>query len=88
MAVDTNTLFAFLIGIILLYIVGRLLVFPIKILWKLILNGVIGGAVLWVINVFGGAVGIHVGINVVTALAAGFLGIPGVILLVILQYMT
>ncbi len=86
-AMDTNTLLAFLFAIVLLYIVGRVLFVPLKFLGKLLLNAVIGGAVLWVLNIFGGAIGIHVGINVVTALIVGFLGIPGVLLLVILQFL-
>ncbi len=87
MAMDSNTLLAFLFAIILLYIVGRVLFVPIKFLGRLLMNAVIGGAVLWGLNIFGGAIGIHIGINVVTALIVGFLGIPGVLLLVILQYL-
>jgi inhibitor of the pro-sigma K processing machinery len=48
---------------------------------------VIGGLALWLLNIFGGAIGINIGINVVTALVAGILGVPGVILLIILIYL-
>lgn len=87
MGLDTNTMLAYLFAIILLYIVGKVLFIPIKFLAKLVLNAVIGGIILWVLNVFGGTIGIHIGINVVTALIAGLLGIPGVVLLIILQYL-
>jgi inhibitor of the pro-sigma K processing machinery len=52
----------------------------------MVINGVIGAIVLFIINIFGGLVGITIGINPVTALTAGLLGIPGIILLLFLQY--
>jgi len=87
MTIDTNMLVAYLFGIILLYIFGKVLFVPIKFLGKIVLNAIIGGGVLWILNILGGAIGIHVGINVITALAVGLLGIPGVIMLIILQYL-
>ncbi|MGE5472876.1 MAG: pro-sigmaK processing inhibitor BofA family protein [Ignavibacteriales bacterium] len=87
MGVGVNTLFAYLFGLIILYVIGRVLIFPVKILIKLIVNGVLGGAILWLLNIFGSSFGINIGINVVTALIAGLLGIPGVILLLILNYL-
>lgn len=86
MGIDSNTLLAFLFGIIILYIVGKVLFVPIKFLLRLVLNAIVGGAALWVLNIFGGAIGIHIGVNIVTAIVVGLLGIPGVILLIILQY--
>ena len=86
MGFDANTLMAYLFGIILLYICIKVLFVPLKYMGKLIINAVVGGAALWVLNVFGGVLGIQIGINIVTALAVGLLGIPGVLLLLVLQY--
>lgn len=86
MGIDTNTLLAYLFGIILLYILVKVLFIPLKYLGKLMINAVVGGAALWALNVFGGVVGIQIGINIVTALVVGLLGIPGVLLLLVLQY--
>ena len=61
-------------------------VLPIKIIVKLVINGIIGAAALFAINVFSGLTGLSIGINPITALIAGFLGIPGIILLLFLQY--
>ncbi|TAH59535.1 MAG: pro-sigmaK processing inhibitor BofA, partial [Gottschalkiaceae bacterium] len=69
-----------------LYFLGWLLIIPIKYLLKLIINGITGGILLLLVNLLGGFVGISVAINPVTALIAGFLGVPGVILLIVLQY--
>ncbi|NLV76935.1 MAG: pro-sigmaK processing inhibitor BofA [Tissierellia bacterium] len=80
-----GTLLSFIFGLFLLYIVGMLLVIPIKIIVKLIANGVIGGLLLLLFNFIGGFLGLSLVINPITALTVGFLGIPGVILLLILQ---
>jgi len=87
MGVETNTLLAYLFGLIVLYVIGKILIIPLKFLTKLLINAVLGGIVLWLLNVCGGAIGINIGINVITAMVAGVLGIPGVILLVILNYL-
>ena len=76
---------AFIFGLFLLYIIGMLLVIPIKIIFKLIGNGIIGGILLLIFNLIGGIFGLAVVINPLTAIIAGVLGIPGVILLLIIQ---
>ena len=81
-----GTLLAFIFGLFLLYIIGLLLVVPIKIIGKLIINGILGGILLLIFNLIGGIIGLNLVINPVTAIVAGFLGIPGVILLLILQW--
>lgn len=80
-----STIISFIIGLVLLYIVGLLLVIPIKILIKLLINGLIGGVLLFVFNLIGGIFGLFILINPLNAIIVGFLGVPGVILLLILQ---
>lgn len=75
----------FLIGIVLLVILVKLLAWPLKILWKLIINGVLGAVLLVLVNLVGGSFGLTIGVNAVTALIAGFFGVPGVIFLIIFQ---
>ncbi|MCD3217991.1 pro-sigmaK processing inhibitor BofA [Clostridium botulinum C] len=76
----------FMIGIILLYVVVKLLAWPIKILYKLIINGVLGVVLLLIVNFIGGNIGITIGINPWSVLIAGFFGIPGVIFLIIFKF--
>ena len=71
-----------------LYILCKILVVPAKIIFSLIINGIVGGIILLIVNLLGGIVGISIAITPVTALIAGFLGVPGVILLLILQIIT
>jgi inhibitor of the pro-sigma K processing machinery len=55
-------------------------------LFRFIINGIIGGVVLWLLNLIGGLIGISIAINPVTALMVGFLGIPGLVLILLIQY--
>ncbi len=77
---------AFLFGLFLLYILGMLLVIPIKLIIKLIINGVLGGILLLIVNFVGSFIGINITINPLTAVIAGIFGIPGIILLIVLQF--
>lgn len=84
--VDIFTILAVFLAIGAIYIIGMLLVVPIRIVIKFIINGIIGAVALFFLNMFGKFIGITIAINPVTALTAGFLGIPGVLLLLFLQY--
>lgn len=76
-----ETIIFAIIGIGVLYLLIKLLKLPFKIIY----NGIVGVIMLYATNFLGGYIGISVGINAITALIAGFLGIPGVIFLVIFQ---
>lgn len=81
---DTNMLLIYIACIIGIFIFGKIFIVPIKIIMKLIINSVLGIILLYLINLIGGIWGLHIGINVVTTLVVGILGIPGAILLTIL----
>lgn len=82
---ELNVVFAYAFGIILIYLIGRVFLMPLKLIFRLIYNGLIGGLMLWVVNLVGSYVDFTIGINAITALIAGFLGIPGVILLILFK---
>lgn len=83
--ISIETIIAYAVALLLMYALGWLLFMPLRYLWKLLLNGVLGGLLLVGINLIGGVFGVSVAVNPVTALIAGFLGIPGVVLLFLLQ---
>ena len=56
-----------------------------KRLIELIINILLGIIVIWLINQFGGSLGISIPLNFITALVVGVLGLPGVIILVLLS---
>lgn len=69
--------------LILIFLFGRILVVPIKIILKLILNSITGAILLILINFIGANFGILVPINIITAVTVGILGIPGTIMLLV-----
>ncbi len=81
-----NIIIAYALGLIALYLIGWLLLVPLKIILKFIVNGLIGGVVLFILNYVGKLIGVTIAINPVTALIVGFLGIPGIILILLLQF--
>ena len=68
-------------------IIGKIFLFPIKKILKLVFNTIIGGAIIYIINLIGASFGFHIGLNIITSLVVGILGIPGAILLIILTLM-
>lgn len=70
-----------LVGLALLFLVVKLLKWPIKIL----INGIVGIVLLYLVNYIGEYFNFYITINTITAIIAGFLGVPGVIFLVIFQ---
>ncbi|MCI5721268.1 MAG: pro-sigmaK processing inhibitor BofA family protein [Firmicutes bacterium] len=70
--------------LILIFLFGRALLVPLKIILKLILSSVIGAILIVVINIAGAGFGIAVPVNVITAVTVGVLGIPGAVMLVVL----
>lgn len=84
---EINIILAYAFGLILLYIVGYVLLVPIKIVIKLVYNGIMGGIALLILNFIGGFFQISIAINPITALVAGFLGVPGILLMLGLRYL-
>ncbi|WP_125154810.1 pro-sigmaK processing inhibitor BofA family protein [Clostridium rectalis] len=75
----------FLIAILGLVVLVKLFAWPLTILFKLIVNGVLGVILLFLINSVGTLFNFYIGINAVTALISGFFGIPGVIFLIVFK---
>lgn len=75
----------FLVSILGLYILVKVFSWPIKILLKLIANAVLGVILLIIVNFIGHYFNFYIGINAITALIAGFFGVPGVIFLIIFK---
>ena len=81
---NTN-LITYLACICFLYIFGRIFVVPISKILKLVLNSILGGITIYLINWIGGMVGFHIGLNIFTSVLIGILGLPGAVCLVIVK---
>lgn len=78
----------FLAGIFLLflfYLVGSLLLKPLRWIFKITINSFFGLLLLWAFNFFGAHFNFFIPLNWLTVLIAGFLGLPGLLLLIFLR---
>ena len=82
---DIKILLIYVACIIGIMIIGNIFIIPIKIIIKLIINSILGAILLYLINLIGVMWGLHIGINLITVIIVGVLGIPGAILLAILS---
>lgn len=87
MQMEVGILLAYALGMLLLYVLGYALLMPVKLIFRLILNSVIGGALVLVLNFVGGYFGFHLAFNLLSAITVGFLGVPGVILWILLTHL-
>lgn len=71
--------------IIAIFIIGMIFKISMWKIIKLIINSILGGAFIYVINIFGTSFGLHIGLNIVTSIIVGILGVPGAFLLIILS---
>ena len=65
---DINLIIIFLACIITIGILGKIFFFPLKKLLKLIFNSILGGLLIYIINIIGAAFNFYIGINIFTAI--------------------
>lgn len=73
---ETNTIIIYIACICFLFLFGRIFILPVKSILKLILNSCIGALMIYLINLVGGFFEFHIGINYITAIFTGILGVP------------
>ncbi len=78
---------AWIIGVLIVFAFGKAMLLPLKIILRLVINGILGGIAIIIINLIGAPLGFTISLNVFSALVAGILGLPGIILLVILKFL-
>lgn len=81
---DQNII-TFLACVCFLFLIGRVFALPVKKVLKLVFNSILGGGLIYVINIIGSSFGFHIGLNLVTSIAIGILGIPGAIALILIK---
>lgn len=83
---DFTMILPILIGVGILFVVLKLLALPMKLIIKLVINGIVGGILIFVVNLIGANFGFMIDLNWITALIVGILGVPGVVIVTILQF--
>jgi inhibitor of the pro-sigma K processing machinery len=66
-----------------LYVLFKILAAPIKWVFKLLINAVIGFVLLFLANIVGGFFNFEIPVNLLTCVISGVFGVPGVIFLVV-----
>lgn len=74
-----------IIAAVVLLVAKFLLKVNTKSLISLLINILLGIIVIWLVNMFGSSLGIAIPLNFITALVVGILGLPGVIILILLN---
>ena len=77
---------AFFIPVFLTFTLLRIIALPIRWFWKISINSVCGFFCLWLLNSVAAFTGISFPVNAVTVVIAGFLGLPGIAALALMQY--
>ena len=82
-----ENILALAVPVLICILVVKFLCSQAKLIWKITVNSLSGFVCLWLLNLASGITGIVFEINFITTLIVGFLGIPGIILLLIGQIM-
>lgn len=85
MGMDMSVLLTYAGAIILILVLGKLFLWPLKMIFKIAVNSIAGGIVILIINYIGAFFGVMIPLNMINALIVGVLGIPGAVLLLILN---
>ena len=85
-----NNLITYLACICFIFLFGKLFIVPLKKLLKLILNSILGGISIYIINLVGANFGFHIGLAYIFSTESpifiiGLLGLPGAICLIIVK---
>ena len=77
---------AVLVGGFLLIALLRVFRTPLRLAARLLVNTLLGFAALWAIRATSGINGLTLGLNLWNALVVGILGVPGLVLLLLVQW--
>ena len=72
-------------GLCIIFVLCRIFILPLKFIAKLFLNSIIGVIIILLINMIGKLFSFHIGLNLLTILFVSILGIPGAILLTVIN---
>ena len=85
MYLEYNSIIAFIACLFFLFIFGKIFIVPLRTILKFIMNSVIGGIIIFLINLVGEFFNFHIGLNIITSILVGILGIPVAILIVFVK---
>lgn len=82
-----NSILLIALAVFVVIVLVRLITAPLKLIFKLVINTAIGFGVLFLVNLIGQNFGFTLEVDALRALIVGIFGIPGVAVLILLQYL-
>ena len=73
---EFNSIIIYIACIVSLFLIGKFFILPLKTILKILGNSILGGLIIFIINIIGNLFNFHIGLNFGTALIIGFLGVP------------
>ncbi|MEG0072912.1 MAG: pro-sigmaK processing inhibitor BofA family protein [Clostridia bacterium] len=70
-----------------IFLMGKIFSFPAKVIYKIIINIILGTLMLFLVNYIGGYFNYKIAFNTVNSIIIGLLGVPGVIAIMVLKYL-
>ncbi len=83
--ISFGTVVGYSLGVLIVFVAAKIFFVPLKKVLKIVANSLLGAVVLMVVNIFSPVLNIYIGVNPVSALVLGLLGVPGLCLLMLLQ---
>ena len=80
---STSAVLILIVVVLAVFLFFKLLAKPIKFAFKVLLNAAIGFVLLFLVNFFGSYIGLSIEMNAVNAVIVGFLGVPGIVLILV-----
>ncbi|MGN0704052.1 MAG: pro-sigmaK processing inhibitor BofA family protein [Lentihominibacter sp.] len=80
---EAGIFLAYACGLLVVCFFGKILLIPLKVIGKILLNSLLGGIILLIMNAILENFGIILPINAITAAVTGMLGVPGIIGIII-----
>ena len=75
------------VAAVIIFLLFKILKTSMKLGFKLLINALAGFVALFLLNLFGGVIGLHIDITWVNAIIVGLIGLPGIVVIFILQYL-
>ena len=83
MGVQIGVFLTYVGAIIVIFLVGKIFLWPLNMVLKLVASSLIGGLAILFIIAVGAGFGLFIPLNIISAVVVGTLGIPGAVLLFI-----
>jgi len=85
--VDINLILGIFVAGLVVFYLAKALSPAITGIGKILMRSAVAFCLIWAVNVIGSFMGFHMGLNLVSALTIGALGIPGAALLLAIKYL-